>query len=582
MKLSSAGFFSLVALFYLGAISYITYPLVFHLGTLSYGVGDEVLVAYFHAWVQHTLFTNPLSLFQANIYFPYHNTFAYSEPFILTSILTYIPVKLIGQPIAATNLAYLFGLFSLASSTCFTAYYFTRNRLTACISGFLILFSPYVIDKAVQVQVILCCFVPLSWICLTEFLKTKQVTYWYLLLICFVLQFYTSLMPAYFLLISNGIILLFFILKDKSSMRLFLQRNVLTSAVISLFLILPLILPFYHVSKEFSYVRDIRDTIHFALQPEDLLYPNYHTRLQPFLSHILIPPTSTPVGEVKAGYIGAVFSLLLLFSYGYIFWERKTMQNEVWIFTVISLSGLMLSFGSFLHLGRVTIHHPFPIPLPYLLTYYLIPGFQAFRNSSRFEMLFIIAGSILIAQVLGAFLKNKSPKTQLLFVGLLLIGIVGEYNIPMTFYSIPSVSQFPQIEQDIAKLPSGSTLIHLPIYTWDMQPYNQIEIDREYYSTIHFKQMVNGYSGFSPLPWQDLVRNLDINFPNSSSLSVLRSLQVNYLVFHEKEYDTLHQTHFLINKHEVKSGEEIRDKLFLEKSLKLIKQEGSDYLFKVL
>src|SRR6185437_10531857 len=112
--------------------------------------------------------------------------------------------------------------------------------------------------------------------------------------------------------------------------------------------------------------------------------------------------------EFKPGYLGAVFSLLLLLTIGFTVKYRKELTIYEKIFLSIVFLGLILSFGPFLHLGRQTIHHPFPIPLPYLIFYYLLPGFQGFRNSQRWEMLFIIGMAIIISLTLASLLKKIS------------------------------------------------------------------------------------------------------------------------------------------------------------------------------
>src|SRR3981081_3085142 len=95
--------YSIALILFFVASIYITYPLLFHLGEYATGRGDELLIAWITSWDIHALTTNPLSLFDANIFYPYHNSLAFSDIFLTTSILSFIPLKLINQPIAANN-----------------------------------------------------------------------------------------------------------------------------------------------------------------------------------------------------------------------------------------------------------------------------------------------------------------------------------------------------------------------------------------------------------------------------------------------------------------------------------------------
>src|SRR5437764_143085 len=83
---------------------FITFPLIFHMDKLATGVGDEFVIAWTHNWVIHALTTNPLTIFEANLYFPYHNTLAYSDLYLTSSVLFMLPFMLIGQPIGINNL----------------------------------------------------------------------------------------------------------------------------------------------------------------------------------------------------------------------------------------------------------------------------------------------------------------------------------------------------------------------------------------------------------------------------------------------------------------------------------------------
>src|SRR5260221_3501533 len=75
-------FFSLLIYIILGI--YITYPLIFHMDTY---VNGEIVIPWIQSWDIHVIFTNPFHIFDANAYYPFHNTLAYSETFLTTSLL---------------------------------------------------------------------------------------------------------------------------------------------------------------------------------------------------------------------------------------------------------------------------------------------------------------------------------------------------------------------------------------------------------------------------------------------------------------------------------------------------------------
>src|SRR5258708_16352008 len=195
---------------------FITYPLLFHLGDFTTGFGDELLIAWIHSWVVHMFFTNPLALFNANIIFPYQNTLAYSDVFLTGSLLTAPIVLIIGQPIAANNSMLILSLILLGFSLYLLTFYITKNFLASLLSGLLVIFSPAVLSYAIQIQMIEVYWVPFSILFFLHFLDSGKSRYFILMLLCFLLQFYNSFLPAYFVIFSCSIIFIFTWIEERS------------------------------------------------------------------------------------------------------------------------------------------------------------------------------------------------------------------------------------------------------------------------------------------------------------------------------------------------------------------------------
>ena len=116
------------AVIFIIASIYITFPLILHLGTLTTGLADELLIAWIHGWVMHSLLSgNIFLIFDANIYYPYQNSLAYSDTFFVTSLFSFLITNLIGQPIAANNIIIIFGLALLGFSIYILSYYLTKD-----------------------------------------------------------------------------------------------------------------------------------------------------------------------------------------------------------------------------------------------------------------------------------------------------------------------------------------------------------------------------------------------------------------------------------------------------------------------
>lgn len=560
------------------ASTYITYPLLFHLGDRVTGFSDELLIAWIQNWVIHAIMTNPLGVFNGNLYYPYHNTLAYTETFIVTSILA-IPARLlVGEPIATVNFTLFSSIIFFGFSIYLLCFYLTRNFLVSLFTGMLVIFSPAVLDCVVPLQFLSIECVPLAILFFLHFMKTKQSRYLGISLLFFVLQMYNSIQPGFMIAFSFVVILLFYAKKYKSKILQFISIKNGILVALALIPILVIANPYFSVAHQFHYSRDIRDTIHFAFQPEDFLYPGSATRLSNILIRTIPTNQYSQNGEFHAGYLGVVFTLLVIFAIGYIIRKFRKIDIFIAVFLCIALVGLVLSLGPALHLGRHTIHKPFPIPLPYALFYYIVPGFSGLRDSARWNMLFIIGMAAVIALILDKVLSKYSLKTNIIIYVLLLIGVVAEYNFPMKFQPISSFRNIPPVYSWLATTPKNSTTIEMPIYNWNSYPFLSYDQKRAYYSIANFRKTVNGASGFSPLPWQKLVTSLNVNFPSKESINELKHLGIDYIIVHTNEYETCSKT-AVCGYQKTKDGKGIIKLILQSQSFKLVKQFKNTYVF---
>lgn len=389
----------------------------------------------------------------------------------------------------------------------------------------------------------------------------------------FILQFYNSFLPGYFIIFFCFIYIFFlWVYKRTLFKKLFSLKNFFI-VLFTLAIVIPVVKPYFDVYVKYNAARDIRDTIHLALQPEDLIYPNQHTRLEPILLAISKLEKVYRTDEMKAGYIGFIFSILSIIAIIYFF--RKIKKKDVLYnsFITTGLLGLILSFGPALHWARETIHHPFPIILPYALFYYIIPGFKGFRNSQRWEVLFVFCLSVSIAIFLAYVLRKGKLKTRVIYL-ILILGIILEYNFPMKFYPVLPEKNFPKVYSWMGTTPKSSVFIFMPIYNWNSPGIT--ELTREYYFTENFRNTVNGYSGFSPYDWQNKVMYLYKNFPDEKSFKIIKAFGVNYIVIDKDEYDSLYK-----NKYYTKgNGDYVINSLKNNHNLKLEKAFGATYVFK--
>ncbi|MEZ4767822.1 MAG: hypothetical protein R2844_05280 [Caldilineales bacterium] len=110
----------LVALAIFAALALLmTYPLALQAAHSIGNYGDPLLNTWALASNAHKFVTNPLDLFNANIFYPYPATLAYSENLIGISALTAPLIWATDNPVLVHNLALLFSFpLSRSAPTC--------------------------------------------------------------------------------------------------------------------------------------------------------------------------------------------------------------------------------------------------------------------------------------------------------------------------------------------------------------------------------------------------------------------------------------------------------------------------------
>lgn len=540
---------------------------------------DELYVNWIINWDIHSFTHNVFNIFNANIFYPYHNTLAYSETFITSAVISFLPVKILGEPLVAYNFIFIFSLVTFGFFTYLLTQYLTKDHLTSVISGTLVSFSSYTLAKYMHLQLLNIGWVPLSLLFFIKFLDSKKYKYLVVSAIFFVIQVYNSFLPGYFIAFSCLFIFIYYLIKHKIKLNQIISVKILLLAIFVFISIIPIIIPYYQVSKEFNYVRDIRDSIQFANRPEYILYPGNTTRLSNFLLNTFYKNDKGPF--TYDGFIGAMFFLL---SVSAILYRIKTRKKNFLLFDTfiaIGVFGFILSLGPAFQWGGHVIKHPFIIPLPYALFYYVIPGFNGLRNSARWEMLFLFSFSICIGIFLSNYLKGKKKTFKFLLTVLFCLLIILEFKFPYNYYQIPTKENFPKIYTYIKNLSKDAVISEFPIYNWRTFPELNSETVREYYSTLSFTKTFNGAAGFDPPPWQEKVTYLIKYFPSEESIKLLKENGVNFIVLHAWEYDLIHNKNYNVDGKIVPKGNEVKKNLDNIKGVEFMYSIDNDYVYKI-
>lgn len=505
----------------------ITWPLIFHLNTFIIDPFDGLLITWFLNWNIHSIlggFHGWANLFNGNIFYPYTKTLAFSEIMLPQAILALPLVILFKEPLLAYNFNFLLGFTLTGTSLFYLMRALKSGTRVSILIATLFTFSTIHLNYMAHLQLFN------IWPLILTVLFLIRNNY-KLFILMFVVSVLTGILFLYFLLFTV-FILLVFLRKD--------VKKVVLATSISLIFLLPFLLQYYFVSKEFNYTRPINDAIHFSLQFPDLANISNLNQISTLIG---------PIAKTTPAFPGVTFSILII-SLGFFLYQQRKVHNffnfnnnsskMLLSFLALAIISFILSLGPALHLSADTVRiGPFPaIPLPYIIFYYLVPGFAGFRTPSRWILLTFLALAIAIGLTLH---KKISNKLTVLVVILVLL----EIRFPFAYTAVPPIAQFPPEQVWLANNYPSAPIIQFPIYNWDNPtPARQIQGDRpevsvtgfgqetlrEYYSTIHFHPMFNGFSGFSPKEWENKVREMQKYFPSNSTINYLKSIKIDLVV----------------------------------------------------
>lgn len=469
---------------------------------------DGVLIAWIHAQVAENLSRLTLDNFwDGRIFYPNPLSVTFSDVYLPAVVIT-LPVWLTTrEPVALLTASTLVAVGLTQIMLFFLLHELTNDRITSVICTLVFGFAPVYLHYTGHVHTLQLAGVVVALLALVK-LRKKWSTGWYgLWLAAWVGQTTNNFLTG-MMVIGSALV---FVLADKK-LRENLRsrwRWVVGGLIIGGGLMLPVIIPYLQAERYYHSARSLRDVMHFSLSVDGVWTQ--------FGSPLL--------------YCMGLFGWLAV-------WKNRRQLESLAAFGWLGLVSLLMALGPALKWAgqSVKIPHLFGgqalhIPLPYLIFYYLVPGFQGFRTPSRW---FILTALMLtVGATVG--ISTITKPWRIMIWGILIGGLIFTYPMIATV-PVPVQAQYPPVYQWLKDQPQG-VVLELPIFTWGSDNFSKNEAWRMLYQTLHNKTLVNGYSGYSPPEWEKLVKRLQDDFPSDKTIQEIKDLGVTYLIIHEDEYE---------------------------------------------
>lgn len=566
-------------------------PLSLHPNDALYDTRDCFLNCWIISWVQQNVFSNPLDLFNANIFYPHINSLSFSEHLFPQSIFSLPVYYLSKNPVLVYNFVFFLSFLLNAYAMFLLIKHLTKNDIAAIICGIIFSLNTYQINQISHLQLLSSGFIPLSFLYFHRFIEKKCIMDSFLFSLFFTLQ---ALACVYYGLFFISILVLVFpiilILYHKEINFSFLAK-LFSPLIISGVVIIILYLPYFSLIKTQKLDRGLLKgadlTNYLAVDPHNIFLGKLLTSLGSH-EHFLFPGIiafffaglfllqnrrilkinskiiriSTLVFiiinlviivlnvltggfNLKLGFLiisvhnlakPAMYIMVLGLLYAiasitvFIFRKKGAFLEDnknLILYFSLVVWSLLLSFG-----GAITFMGDSTStgPLPFKLFYALGVGFEGIRVPSRYAVFVIFSITILAGYGLKYFFqKMNKKKVSIFFTAVLIIILNLEYlSIPQRMRLVPVKNDIPPTYQYLKRIPGDFAIMELPFFHMPSD-----EAIYMYFSLFHGKKIVNGWSGYLP-PSSFYIKDMFNTFPSLACADILKSLNVKFIVIHKK------------------------------------------------
>jgi hypothetical protein len=481
-----------------------------HLGRTAANDADGQISIWNVAWVARTLVTDPLHVFDANIFFPRKTTLAYSEANLLPGAIG-IPVYWAsGNPWLTLNVVMLVAFASAFVCAYLLLLYLTGDRRAAVTGAVVYAFCPYVMSHLSHIQLLFTAGIPLSLLMLHRVADGPSLRRGVALGLALAAQ---ALSCAYYgifagLMVGYGSLVL------AASRRLWKSleywKAIATGAAVSFALALPFFVPFLRVQQETGFARTIEDATRYAAGPRDYFMSAAH-------AHGWLQDYVRSYGHWAGEVLFPGFLVIALGAAGLVIALRQSarVRETALLYGSLAVLALWSSFGPGAGLYRV---------LSYL------PAFSFLRAPSRLGLVVVLCLAVFAAIALRAMFGALPRPGRRIAAGLVVTAAIAELRVfPIKWFEAPEIpapyaALAASPRAPVAEFPFYGERVAFPLHTQYML-----------FSTQHWMPLVNGYSDVIPRDFRDVAPVLD-GFPSGDAFLALARRRVRYIAVHWDMY----------------------------------------------
>jgi len=464
------------------------------------------------SWVAHQLPADALHLFDANIFYPEPRTLAYSDAMLATALMA-APLLWAGVPqVIVYNLLVLLSFAASGIATYALVRRLTGDRWAAAVAGAAFAFFPYRLEHYSHLELLVTFWMPLALLMLHRTIESRRTRDGVVTGVLVALQTLSSLYYGLFLIVMMAVLWAVETLGGRQETggqhglpRVEWRRVLapwLPAALVLGLLVAPISIPYL---QNHATLGDRFDWRIYSATPRSYLVAPHLSRVYGgWLSDQSRPETSLfpGIAIVVLAAIGACAG-------------RDARRTAYVAAAFVMFDGSLGANG---------------VVFPVLRD--LVLPFRGLRAPARFSVLLGLALSVLAGYAVHRLRQSRRLQGRKATVVTLACAVVllVEYLPGLHLVRLPLHP--PPVYEYFRGAPPA-VLADLPF------PSSMVEAARDarfmYFSTFHWKPLVNGYSGFSPPSYQRLL-DAAADLPDAAAVAELRQRGVTHVVVHGAFY----------------------------------------------
>jgi hypothetical protein len=482
------------------------------------------LSLYVLKWGVHQIRLGLPDLWNANLFYPTRGALALAEHLLGPAAQLALFETVIPNAIAGYNFLFLSSFVASALATCWVLRRCRLSWAAAVLGGWMFSYSSFRLSQTPHLQTLIAQWIPLTLWFWDRLLARRTVRNAVLFLFFYLLNLTGGAYLAYMIHFPLAAILVSRAMEQRRelisfrSLRLFVPVALVAGTVAAF-----LFLPYLRISHSLGFTRTQAEVQEFGATLASYFSPSYEnfyfgkpTRqyLRSIFGGFAEPFFRSEESSLFAGFLPTIF----FFVGAVTAWRgRRVGPRDVWA-RGLALSGLVC-----FALSLAVVYGP-------LMR--VIPGLSGMRVPCRFYAFASFTIVYFAARGMDLVLRRlPGPRARAVLVtGLAVVLAVELAPRTLPWKPLAREEEMPEVYRWIRDEPSVRSLVELPIHE------DTRENQYLYASTVHWKPIANGYSGYIPLPHQELTAKIRF-LPGPDGLELLRSLWISHILVHARRAD---------------------------------------------